>query len=146
MKNADSFVAALHEWAEITMRRSMRNVMRHTKESGLSMSQMGTLFYLQRCGHSGVSGLGGHLGITNAAASQMLDRLVEQGLILRSEDPQDRRIKRLTLTEQGRQMIYQSLHAHQAWLEELSASLTPQEKEAFIPALRTLTEKAKQIK
>ena len=70
MPLTDPFLALLHEWAEITMRRSMRNVMRHTKESGLSMSQMGTLFYLQRCGHSGVSGLGGHLGITNAAASQ----------------------------------------------------------------------------
>jgi DNA-binding MarR family transcriptional regulator len=116
MSHTDPFTAALQEWVEVTMRRSMRNVMRYIKESGLSMSQMGALFHLHRQGSCGVSDLGEHLSVTSAAASQLLDRLVEQGLILRSEDPQDRRLKQVVLTEQGMRVIHESLLARQGWL------------------------------
>ena len=143
MKSTDPFTAALQEWVEITMRRSMHNTIRFAKESGLSMSQMGALFHLHRKGSCAVSDLGDHLDITNAAASQMLDRLVEQGLILRTEDPGDRRLKQIVLTERGKQLIHDSLHARQAWLDDLAAALTAEEKETLTPALRTLITKAR---
>jgi DNA-binding MarR family transcriptional regulator len=144
MSHTDPFTAALQEWVEVTMRRSMRNVMRYIKESGLSMSQMGALFHLHRQGSCGVSDLGEHLSVTSAAASQLLDRLVEQGLILRSEDPQDRRLKQVVLTEQGMRVIHESLLARQGWLGELTASLSAEEKEGLLPALQLLVERAKQ--
>ena len=62
------------------MHRSMRHFLRYARESGLSMSQFGALFHIHRRGSSGVTDLGDHLGVTSAAASQMLDRLVQQGL------------------------------------------------------------------
>ena len=146
MKSTDPFTAALQEWVEITMRRSMHNTVRFAKESGLSMSQMGALFHLHRKGSCAVSDLGDHLDITNAAASQMLDRLVEQGLILRTEDPNDRRLKHIVLTERGKQLIHDSLHARQAWTDELAASLTAEEKKTLTDALHILVDKVKQVK
>ncbi len=56
---------------------------------------------LKHGGKSGVSEIGGQMGVTNAAASQAVDRLVHLGLIERTEDPDDRRAKRLTLTQAG---------------------------------------------
>ena len=53
----------------------------------------------------GVSDIGGHLGITNAAASMMVDRLVQMGLLERNEDRQDRRLRHLKLTEQGQALV-----------------------------------------
>lgn len=146
MPKTDPFTAALHEWVGMTMHCSMRSATRYARERSLSISQMGALFYLHRRGSSRVSDLATYLGVTNAAASQMLDRLIDQGVILREENPQDRRRKQITLTEQGRLLIYDSMHERQAWLEELSAHLTAEEKEHIIPALRTLIERVKQAK
>ena len=98
MSKSDPFISTLHRWMEISMHRSMHNFLRFTRESGLSMSQIRALFHLNRKGSSGVSDLGDHLGVTSAASSQLLERLVQQNLILRTEDPNDRRVKQIVLT------------------------------------------------
>ena len=92
------------------------------------MSQFGALFHLHRMGSSGVTDLGDHLGVTSAAASQMLDRLVQQGLILRSEDPNDRRVKQIVLTDKGHQVLQESIRARQGWLDDLAETLSDRRK------------------
>ena len=144
MLPTDPFVAALWEWIEIFMRRSMSNFILHSKKSGLSMSQLGALFQIRR-GASGVSDLGDDLGVTSAAASQMLERLVQQQLIVRSENPHDRRVKQIVLTEKGRQMLKDSIHARQSWLDDLASTLSPEEKDQIMMALNILINKARQI-
>jgi DNA-binding MarR family transcriptional regulator len=133
----DPFVATLQEWTEVFMRRSMRNFFIYSKENGLSISQIGALFLIYRRAR-GVSDLGDELGITSAAASQMLERLVQQQLILRSEDPRDRRVKEIVLTDKGRQTLQASIRARQGWLQELAQTLTRGEKEQIATALKIL--------
>jgi len=70
---------------------------------------------------------------------------VQLGLILRSEDPDDRRAKRLVLTEKGRQLLDESFHARQAWLKDLADSMSEKEKDQIVAALHILTEKANQL-
>ena len=109
------------------------------------MSQVSALFFLYRKGSSGVSDIGEEMGVTSAAASQMLDRLVQQGLILRSEDPHDRRLKKIVLTEKGcdtLEIFRENLHARHAWIDELAAKLSPAEQEQVEAALKILIEKA----
>jgi DNA-binding MarR family transcriptional regulator len=144
MSSSDPFVTTLHSWIEIFMRRSMHNFIRYSKESGLSMSQIGALFRIHRV-TCGVSDLGDNLGITKAAASQMLDRLVQQELILRTEDPNDRRSKKIILSEKGCQTLQDSMDARQEWLNELAVILSPSEKEQIISALNILIQRTKQI-
>ena len=141
MAPVDSFVASLQEWIGIFMRRSMRNFMLYSKDSGHSVAQIIALFRIQK-GAGGVTELGDALGITSAAASQMLERLVQQGLILRTEDPRDRRAKQIRLTDDGQKILQDSLNARQNWLEELTNSLSPSEKEQVVAALNILNEKA----
>jgi len=145
MQNADPFVAALQEWIEIFMRRSMRNFIQHSKDSGLSMSQNVALFHIHCQGSSGVSGLGEHLGVTSAAVSQMLERLVQQGLILRTEDPNDRRVKQIVLTDKGHQVLQEGINARQGWLNELGEHLSAGEKDQVVAALKILVHKARQF-
>ena len=127
------------------MRHSMRNFIRYARESGLSMSQFGTLFHLHRMGTAGVTDLGQHLGVTSAAASQMLERLVQQDLILRSEDPTDRRVKQIVLTDNGRQVLDEGIRARQGWLVDLVEILSADEKDQITKALNTLIDKANQL-
>lgn len=141
MTDVDPFIATLHQWTEVSMRRSMRNFLRYARESGLSMSQFGVLFHLSRKRSCGVTDLGDHLGVTSAAASQMLERLVQQGLILRSEDPNDRRVKQIVLTDKGYQVLEEGLHARQDWLVDLADTLSAIEKEQIVAALNLLVDK-----
>ena len=59
----------------------------------------------------------------------MLDRLVQQGLIQRTENPDDRRVKQISLTEKGAEKFQESLRARTDWLAELAEMLTVSEKE-----------------
>jgi DNA-binding MarR family transcriptional regulator len=144
MRSTDPFVATLHSWIEVFMRRSMHNFILYSKESGLSMSQIGALFRIHRFA-SGVSDLGDNLGISKAAASQMLERLVQQELIVRTEDPNDRRSKKIVLSEKGCQTLQESMDARQEWLNDLAITLSPDEKKQIISALNILIEKTKKI-
>ena len=76
----------------------------------------------------------------------MLERLVQQGMILRSEDPNDRRAKQLVLTEKGQQTLHESIQARQSWLDELATLLSDSEKEQVRAAMNILIEKTEQIK
>jgi DNA-binding MarR family transcriptional regulator len=132
----------LHEWLRLVMRRSMRNLMRYAKEKNYSMAQLNALYRIYHRGHCGVSDLGEELGVTSAAASQLLDRLVQQGLAMRSEDPLDRRNKRVALTEAGEAIVQESMAVRQGWLDRLAETLTPAEQQQVDAALRLLIEKA----
>jgi DNA-binding MarR family transcriptional regulator len=142
MPSDRSFVSTLHRWTEIFMRQSMQNFIRFSRESGFSMPQIGTLFHIHRMGCIAVSELADDLGVTNAAASQILERLVQQDLVIRSEDPHDRRVKQIMLTKKGQQILHESIHARQGWLNDLENHMSVSEMEQVVAALNILIEKA----
>ena len=145
MSGPDMFASSLRNWIDVFTRHTRRNFIRFARESGLSMSQFGTLFHLHREGSTGVTDLGQHLGVTSAAASQMLERLVQQELILRSEDPVDRRVKQIVLTDKGRQVLEDGIRAHENWLGDLVEIVSPNEKVQITAALNILIDKANQL-
>ena len=142
MQDEDSIVGVLNEWTEMLMRRSMSDFLRQAKQNGLSLSQMGALARLRNRRNCGVSEFGEEMGITSAAASQMIDRMVQQGLISRSEDPHDRRNKQIVPTDKGKELLVASIRARQRWLEDLNSELSEAEREQVRAALRILIDKA----
>lgn len=141
----DPFVDTLKEWFDVSMHRSMRNFINYARKSGLSMSHLGALFHIHHRGRSGVTELGEHLGVTSAASSQMLERLVQQDLILRSEDPDDRRVKQIVLTDRGQQILEEGIHARQRWLDDLASSLNEDEKKTIKEALELLIDRVRNL-
>ena len=144
-ETTDALIRTLQEWVETFMRHSMHSFFLFSKENDLSMSQMGALMNIHRQGMCNVSAIGDELGITSAAASQMLERLVQQGIIERTEDPNDRRAKQIALTEKGHQMIHDGFRARYAWLGELAASFTPDEQDLIQTAMRLLLGKMRAV-
>lgn len=145
MPDTDRFASSFQEWIDLFMHRSMRRFLQYARKSGLSMSMIGALFHLNQQEKSGVTDLGEHLGVTSAATSQMLDRLLGQELIVRLEDPDDRRVKQIILTEKGCHVLEEGLQARQGWLIDLADRLTESEKEQVAAALELMISKAKQI-
>ena len=138
-------VSTFLAWIELFMHRSMRGFLHYAREHGLSMSQISTLFRLSHHGSLAVSEIGDGLGVSNAAASQLLDRLVQQELVTRAENPQDRREKQLILTEKGRNILLESTRTRQAWLECLVSTLTPEEQIKVTAVMEILIKKMNQI-
>jgi DNA-binding MarR family transcriptional regulator len=73
--------------------------------SQLTITQLKILMLLSS--HPGTSGreLAGLMGVGLATLSGMIDRLVAHDLVARHEDPQDRRVRRITLTPAGADLI-----------------------------------------
>jgi len=135
----------LQSWVEVTMRRSMHNLIRHSKSMGFTMPQVNALFRLHHHDQCSVRDLAEFLGVSDAAASQMVDKLVDQGLILRIEDPQDRRGKLLSLSPEGNTIVQESIKSRHAWVTDLAELFTPEQEMQVQPALLLLIEKIKQM-
>ncbi|MEN4012087.1 MAG: MarR family transcriptional regulator [Chloroflexota bacterium] len=127
------------------MARSMRSFWQFAKEQGLTMTQMVALRHIHFKQECNISEISDELGVTNAASSQLLDRLVQQGLIARHEDPVDRRNKKILLTERGQQILRASVIARQHWLGELADHLSPREMEQVTQSFTLLIEKLEQF-
>jgi len=142
MSLSESFVLTLSQWMQVFMRRSMRNLLLYSRQKGYTHTQMATLFLIHRKESNSISDIGDELGISNAAASQMLERLVQMQLIQRTEDPHDRRFKQVLLTEQGNQALQESIKAREGWFADLANTLSECEQAQVVAALNILIDKA----
>jgi DNA-binding MarR family transcriptional regulator len=71
----------------------------------LTIPQLKSLFYISRHGRVNPSGLASGIRVTPANVTGIVDRLVEQDLLTRSADPDDRRVSWLALTDKGKTLI-----------------------------------------
>jgi DNA-binding MarR family transcriptional regulator len=142
MHALDQFIPTLNTWSEVFMHSSMRSFLQFSMKNGLSMTQIGALLWIFHKGNCAITGVGEELGITTAAASQMVERLVQQQLIQRSENPQDRRFKQIELTDKGRQVLEESIRARQSWFDDLARLLTRDEQAQVVAALELLIDRA----
>ncbi len=139
------FSEVLYDWVDVFMHRSFRDFKRFMEENDLSPTQVHALMRLHHGKECGVSEIATHLGITNAAASQMVDRLVKAGLMYRMEEPLDRRVKTLSLTPAGRDLVERSVDARKCWMESLTEELSSDQQENIAQALIMLTEAARRL-
>ena len=95
--------------------------------SHLTLSQLKILMLLFRHGRVSGSELAGLLGIGPAALSGMIDRLVLQDLVVRAEDPHDRRVRRIGLSRKGSTLITGIFNAGEEKMRTLLSRLSAEE-------------------
>ena len=79
--------------------------------------------------------------ITTQSMSQILSNLQHRGLINRRISETDKRKAIITLSETGRQMLYQVRNERNAWLNDaIDATCTAQEQELLRQVIGPLTE------
>jgi DNA-binding MarR family transcriptional regulator len=140
MTSSSELSEIIRQWADMTTTRTMQERTRYVKASGLSMPQFGILMHLYSCSTCGISGLGEYMDISAPAASQMVDRLVQHGLVERVEDPNDRRAKQLTLTPKGLELIETGITARTRWVDDLVKSLALEDYDKIASTFGKLTE------
>lgn len=137
--------AILLEWSTTFIRLSLHDFNRYTRGAGLSLPQMTILLHLHYQGPNEVTQICEMMQVTPAGASQMIDRMVQQGMVRREEVPGDRRVRLVKLTDKGRKVVLESIAARQAWIEDLVAGLPPAEVERIGNALLTLNQAASKM-
>lgn len=95
-------------------------------ESGLTTPQLATMEFARES--RTVSEVATYLGLSRPATSQMIDKLVRAGLVLRTEDKLDRRERNIILSAEGQAVLGKIAAARverfNASLEALSPEIT----------------------
>ena len=136
--------SAFHDGLEIVLAHIIQDFMRFMKQQGLSTPQINALMHIYHVGECQVSDIGALTDVSNAAASQLVERLVQQDLVERREDPANRRAKILRLTEKGKGLIRGGVPSNH-FLMVMMASLTTDQRETVQQAFSILAQAAQQI-
>ena len=116
----------LKELMQRYLRHSIDDMARLLQDHALSMPQVAALQCLRAEGPQSVTEIAGHLNLSLAATSHLVDRLVQRDVLARQEDPSDRRRKRVSIDRQGRALLSEldrrATESLQALLEPVSAA------------------------
>jgi DNA-binding MarR family transcriptional regulator len=119
-------------------------VVRAIDKSGLSFPQMKVLVTLasdEAAEPSTVKQVAERLGLSLPSSSRAVDELVKRGLASRTEDSDDRRIRRVSLTAAGHGVADELMAARLAGLESFVTSLSAVERRKLEAALDVLLQR-----
>lgn len=116
----------------------------HFATYGLSPAQWGVLRALDRLQQGGQANprmheLGAALLVQPPSLSATLDRMERVGLIVRRQDPDDHRTRRVELTRAGRRTLDGALESHHLWIRTIMGGLPPADLKRLTSLLASLT-------
>ena len=145
MTEATQFSETVRQWMDTFMHRSMGGWAHYVRTRGVSMPQFMLLMHIHHKKSCGISDLSEHMEISNAAASQLVDKLVQAKLLVRVEDPDDRRAKQVSLSPAGEDLIEKGIAERSRWVDALTEKLNSEERKKVAAALEILNETAKKL-
>jgi DNA-binding MarR family transcriptional regulator len=117
--------------------RHIRKELRSHAMPGLSVPQFRTLNFLRRHPDASLSSVAEHLGLTPPTVSKMIQKLVEQGVIIR-KTATDRRQVRLSLSAAGISAVTQAREETRTQLAENLKALSQEDLKNLLSALQML--------
>ncbi|WP_114856588.1 MarR family winged helix-turn-helix transcriptional regulator [Brachybacterium sp. YJGR34] len=117
---------------------SSRILRSHTASDAVSAPQFSVLAYLERAGESTPGALAEFEHVSPPVMTRILGRLEEAGLVRRAAHPGDGRQVRVTLTEEGEQVVLAGREQRDAWLRSRIEEVDPAEREALREATELL--------
>src|ERR1700674_2771816 len=122
-----------HVW--LVMMKAMRALTRYAaadiEDTGLGLSDFGVLELLLHKGPLPVNTIGPIVDLTPGSISIAVDRLVAKGLVSRVESTEDRRVRIVTLTSPGRDLIVTAFRKHAGQMKRVFSELSPEELRGF---------------
>lgn len=106
----------------------------------ITMSQCHAIIELGRAGNLSLVDLAANLSLDKSTVSRSVDTLVNQGLLLRETDPQDRRFVTLRLTEQGVSTYREMETRMEDYFQEIIGAIPQEKREQVIDSVKCLAE------
>lgn len=141
--DAASVLSALEAFMQVLMSNVEDAGLEALTETELTFSQARTIMVLGQSGEPlPINELAGKIHLSVASAGRNVEQLVKAGLVDRVEDDADRRVKRVSLSDQGRRQIGQFISAKRGRALEILRRLDPEDRvrllAAFTPILAKL--------
>jgi len=105
---------------------------------GMGLSDFGVLEALLHKGPLAIHELGAKVLLTSGSITTAIDRLERKGLVVRGNDPQDRRARIIRLTAPGRKVIRGAFADHERAMEQAISHLNSQDRATLLKLLRHL--------
>jgi DNA-binding MarR family transcriptional regulator len=103
--------------------------------TGLSMARAKVLMRLSEGGPMNQATLAAHLGFAPRSVTETVDALEREGLVSRSEDETDRRVRIVTLTDLGREAFDTAQVVRTKVMDEIFGVLAPDERAQLVSLL-----------
>ncbi len=105
-----------------------------------SLSRFDVLAHLDQAGSEGlsISVLAGKLLASKGNITRLLDRMAQDGLIIRHQQTLDKRIHNICLTEKGAELFNRMAPDHERWTHEILNVLDSSEQEELVRLLKTV--------
>jgi DNA-binding MarR family transcriptional regulator len=140
--SVDAVADQLHAFACVLGRFTRGAVFDLAHELELSLSQLRALHVLANADEPmTLTELAPALHLSVAATGRLLDGLERAGLVVRREDEEDRRVKRLALTAEGEHVMERLATATREGLRGFAATLNEERRACLSRALTTVLEK-----
>ncbi len=128
LHNAHIFASAVREILE-------EKYLRESTDLDLTLSQFHLLKLIEYNGDHQVREIASFFGVSQAAASKTIDKMVRLGLVGREVSPEDRRAISLSLTSRGRHVIKKYEDLKEESVKEVLSHLDPDELETLTRGL-----------
>jgi len=134
-------------WLHHRLARAMRQYTPDAwMELNLTIAQLKSLFYIDFEGTANVKKLAAALGTTPPNVTGVVDRLVEQGLVSREENPDDRRMLILRTTAKGKALLAKLRELEISRMSGILMRLSSEELSALAQSLATFVGAAEESK
>jgi DNA-binding MarR family transcriptional regulator len=104
----------------------------------LTMPQLKTLIYVTKNSGATSGQVAANLGVGLSTITGIVDRLAEQNLVTRREDPRDRRITRVLATQSGISLVEELLQYRNEVMNAILAQLDPDQLKTVETAFQYL--------
>lgn len=131
-------------WFSILNRRSQLFVVEACAEMHLTYSEYVMLIRIYDHEGARQDDLAEMLFLDKAVVTRTMNMLQEKGLVRRERDEDDRRVRRIYMTDYGREKHAFLRNIIQRWVDYLTAGMDPTEVRAMISGFRALAERASQ--
>src|ERR1700745_3578638 len=136
MINANNKAQSLFEELA-AIKRAMQSSRGHfLSEYNLTRPQIEILFVIAHRSDQTIGELATAMGITNGAATQMIEVMVKRDLVVRVADQNDRRVTHVELSEAGKKLALELRRRHGAFMSKLLEGLGEDEIERLVVLMR----------
>ena len=141
-----ALIAQLEETREVFEQQTQQAMAGDATDPPLTMQLLRVLAHVALGQGRGTSHqVAEHLQVSLATVSGIVDRLVDHGVVQRTEDPQDRRVRRLGITPRGQELI-SSLHNHAGSMPiELLEAMPVDDLRALVRGILALQRAAREV-
>jgi MarR family 2-MHQ and catechol resistance regulon transcriptional repressor len=115
------------------------------EETGIDETDFRILEVLLNKGPLPVNTIGPKVNLTPGSISTAVDRLVDRELVSRVESAEDRRIRVVSLTAKGKELIAPIFRKHAAEIKNIFANASPKELRSLEATLKKIGKRAESL-